>query len=150
MLKTIITVIKIVTNTTIRNPFRLTQLEKLRGKNIFNNSVIIYIMQSSCYNIVTFTCCLVAKSCPTLLWAPWTVAHQAPLFMGFQARILEWVAIFFSRGSSWHSDQTSPALQVGPPGKPTLSSIKYILENWTRSTSRSNAREETCFNDIYY
>ena len=29
----------------------------------------------------------------------WTVAHQAPLSMEFsQARILEWVAIFFSRG----------------------------------------------------
>ena len=33
--------------------------------------------------------------------APWTVAHQAPLSMGFfQARILEWVAISFSMGSS--------------------------------------------------
>ena len=31
----------------------------------------------------------------------WTVAHQAPLFMGFfQARILEWVAIPHSRVSS--------------------------------------------------
>ena len=30
-----------------------------------------------------------------------TVAHQAPLFMEFfQTRILEWVAISFSRGSS--------------------------------------------------
>ena len=29
---------------------------------------------------------------------PWTVAHQAPLSMGIlQARILEWVAISFSR-----------------------------------------------------
>ena len=29
----------------------------------------------------------------------WTVAHQAPLSI-FQARVLEWVAISFSRGSS--------------------------------------------------
>ena len=30
---------------------------------------------------------------------PWTVTHQASLSMGIlQARILEWVAIFFSRG----------------------------------------------------
>ena len=28
-------------------------------------------------------CCLVAKSCPTLFATPWTVAHQAPLSMGF-------------------------------------------------------------------
>ena len=32
---------------------------------------------------------------------PWTVAHQAPLSMAiFQARILEWIAISFSRRSS--------------------------------------------------
>ena len=43
---------------------------------------------------------LVAKSCLTLM-TPWTVARQAPLSMGIlQARILEWVAISFSRGSS--------------------------------------------------
>ena len=28
---------------------------------------------------------------------PWTTAHQAPLSMDFQTRILEWVAISFSR-----------------------------------------------------
>ena len=38
---------------------------------------------------------------------PWTVAHQAPLSMGIlQARILEGVAIPFSRGSSQPRDQT--------------------------------------------
>ena len=38
---------------------------------------------------------------------PWTVAHQAPLFMGIlQARIQEWVAISFSRGSSLPRDWT--------------------------------------------
>ena len=41
------------------------------------------------------------------LWPPWTVAHQAPLSMGIiQARILEWVAIPFSRGSSQPRDKT--------------------------------------------
>ena len=56
---------------------------------------------------------------------PWTVAHQAPLFMGIlQAGMLEWVAISFSSDlpnpgiKPW-----SPALQVDsspsePPGKP--------------------------------
>ena len=35
-----------------------------------------------------------------------TVAHQVPLSMGIlQARIVEWVAISFSRGSSWPRDQ---------------------------------------------
>ena len=38
---------------------------------------------------------------------PWTVVSQAPLSMKIlQARILEWVAIFFSRGSSLPRNQT--------------------------------------------
>ena len=37
----------------------------------------------------------------TLFVMPWTVARQIPLSMEFyQERILEWVAISFSRGSS--------------------------------------------------
>ena len=41
-----------------------------------------------------------------LAWKiPWTAAHQAPLTMEFfQARILEWVAISYSRGSSHPRD----------------------------------------------
>ena len=51
--------------------------------------------------------------CPTLC-NPWTVAHQAPLSMGIlQARILEWMAMPSSRGSSQPRDQTqSLALQA--------------------------------------
>ena len=43
-----------------------------------------------------------------LFVTPWTVAHQAPLAMGFsrQERILEWVAITFSSGSSQPRNQT--------------------------------------------
>ena len=38
---------------------------------------------------------------------PWTVARQTPLSMGIlQTRILEWVAMLFSRGSSRPRDQT--------------------------------------------
>ena len=51
-----------------------------------------------------FVCAL---SCIWLFVIPWTVAHQAPLSMEFfQARILEPVATFYSRGSSWPSDWT--------------------------------------------
>ena len=48
---------------------------------------------------------LVPKSCPTLV-TPWTVACQAPLSMGFWTKILEWVAISFSRGYSWPRNWT--------------------------------------------
>ena len=47
---------------------------------------------------------LVTKSCPPLV-TPWLVTCQSALFI-FQARILEWVAIFFSRGSSQPRDWT--------------------------------------------
>ena len=44
----------------------------------------------------------------------WTVARQAPLSMGFfQARILGWVAISFSRGSFRPRDQTWVSCVVG-------------------------------------
>ena len=43
-----------------------------------NHNLLLYISNSS-----QTPCCLVAESCPTLFATPRTVAHQAPLFMGF-------------------------------------------------------------------
>ena len=52
-------------------------------------------------------CCAQMLSCVRLFVTPWTEAHQAPLSMGIlQARILEWVAMPSSRGSSQRRDQT--------------------------------------------
>ena len=51
-------------------------------------------------------CCLLAKLCPTLLWP---MDHSLPgssVHGISQARILEWVAISYSRGSSQPRDQT--------------------------------------------
>ena len=46
-------------------------------------------------------------SCVQPFVIPWTVAYQSPSVLGIsQARILEWVAIFFSRVPSWPRDQT--------------------------------------------
>ena len=58
---------------------------------------------------------LVAKLCLTPV-TPWTVAHQAPLGTGkefFQARILEWIAISFFRGSSWPRNRTQVSCIAG-------------------------------------
>ena len=58
---------------------------------------------------------LVAKSCPTLV-TPWTVVCQAPLCSVhgiFQERILEWVAISFSRGSSRPKNWTWVSCSAG-------------------------------------
>ena len=50
----------------------------------------------------------VCDSCSVMLTHcnPWTIAHQAPVQGILQARILEWVAISFSGGSSWPRDWT--------------------------------------------
>ena len=63
----------------------------------------------------------------------WTVAFQASLSMGIlQARLLEWVAISSSRGSSWPTSLVSPALAgrvftTEQPGKPLKK--KYLSIN---------------------
>ena len=64
-----------------------------------------------------YCCCLVAKSCTALCnLLDWI----------FQARILEWVAISFSKGSSRPSDRTRVSCIAGrfftaePPGKPQI------------------------------
>ena len=56
---------------------------------------------------------LVALSCPTLC-DPTGGTGQAPLSMGIlQARILEWVGIPFSRGSSRPRDRTRVSCTAG-------------------------------------
>ena len=71
-------------------------------------------LNSSNYPIhMCYSCCcsLVAKSCLTLLWSPWTITCQAPLSMGF------------SRLEYWHMSlvaQLYPTLcdpmDCSPPG----------------------------------
>ena len=52
------------------------------------------------------TCGVLSRSVVSLC-DPWSVAHQAPLSMEtLQARILEWVAMPSSRGSSQPRDRT--------------------------------------------
>ena len=69
--------------------------------------------------------CLVTQSCPTLC-NPLDCSPPGSSVNGIlQARILQWVAISFSTGSSQPRDHTrSPTLQADslqsePPGKPT-------------------------------
>ena len=63
-------------------------------------------LQFCCTGGFLMLLCLVDQ-CVQLSATPWTVAHQAALSMKlFQARILEWVAISSSRGSSWSRDWT--------------------------------------------
>ena len=80
---------------------------------------------------------------------PWTVACQAPLSMGIlQARILEWVAISFSRGSSQpRNEPRSPTL----PGVSTiwatrisLAGVDRGLIQWLMFLEEEEIRTQTC------
>ena len=88
-----------------------------------NDTLMLYIkFTKDTYNP---GCCLVVKSCPALCDTmdcslPGSSVHEI-----FQARILVWVAISFSRGSSLPSDQTHVSgladiffFTTEPPGKP--------------------------------
>ena len=74
------------------------------------------------------------QSCPTLCDPRDSSPPGSPILGILQARVLEWVAISFSRGSSWPKDQT-PFSRIAdrsfpsePPGKPTegkFSSVQF-------------------------
>ena len=86
-----------------------------------------------------------------LFATPWTVAHQALLSMGIlQARILEWVAMHSSRGSSQPRDGTHVSwiaggffnswAKRGAPFLPT-SSVQSLSRVWLFSTPWIAARQ---------
>ena len=76
------------------NSFLSVRRELTLGPWKGNSCVEVSLLWKSCY-------CLVAQLCLTLSVTPWTVARQAPLSMGFfRQKMLEWVVISSSRGSS--------------------------------------------------
>ena len=77
-----------------------------------------------------FCCCLVAQSCRTL-WDSMDGSPSGSSVRGIsQARILEWVVLSFSRGSSQLRDQTCIScladgfFTTEPPEKPLLNPHK--------------------------
>ena len=58
-----------------------------------------------CVCVCVCTCTLMFSHV-WLFVTPWTVGHQAPLSMKFSKQEYWWVAISYSRGSSWPRDQT--------------------------------------------
>ena len=77
----------------------------------------------------------IAQSCLTL-WDPTDCSLPGSSIHGiFQARVLEWVTIPFSRGSSWPRDHTQISRTVGeplpsePPGKSWVTVSRADLRN---------------------
>ena len=72
----------------------------------------------------------------------WTAAYQAPVHGILQARILEWVAIPFSKGSSWPRDPSclygrQMLYHLGHQGSPLRSNIGKSLKTLQIPTSSS-------------
>ena len=66
------------------------------------------------YIYIIHVCCAQLLSRVWLFATPWTVALQAPVSMGiFQSRIVEWVAMPSSRGSSQPRDRTQVSCIAG-------------------------------------
>ena len=66
-----------------------------------------------------------------LFVTPWTVAHQAPLSMGFSRQENAWVAVSFCRESSQLRDGTQVSCVAGrffteSPGKPYVCVYVYV------------------------
>ena len=84
---------------------------------------------------------LVAQLCPTLC-NPMACSLPGSSVHGiFQARILMWVAISFSMGSSWPRDWTWVSCIAGrffPPGKAILLLTAHCLTHWFRSQPTCN------------
>ena len=96
--------------------------------------------------------CCVVLSCFSQAWLFMTSCPGSSIHGIFPARILEWVAMAFSRGSSWPGDQTLCllsllALQVdflllshlGSPGEP-----------WSVPKSGNRKKEKSIKQDIFY
>ena len=76
-----------------------------RVKTFFSSSIPSCVLKQQ-WVCVCVCPCVCVLSCVQLFSTPWTVAHQTPLHGILQARILDWVAISSSKGSSWCRDRT--------------------------------------------
>jgi len=95
-------------------------------------------------------CCSVAQSCPTFCDPMDCSPPGSSVYGIFQARILEWAAISFSRGSSWPRDRTLITCIAGrfftaePQGKPLVPSPNLLLPHniWTKEPSTNQHQRE--------
>ena len=99
----------------------------------------ITLLKKNIYIYIFCGCCWVSKSCLTLC-NPMNCTPPSSSVHGIsQARILEWVAVSFSRGSSWPRDQTCVSCIAGrfftteSPGKHQIrsdQSLSHVLLLW--------------------
>ena len=116
------------------NIFRLSRV--LTGKAQADNLVAEKWLEAG---IREYCCCLVTKSCPTLLGTPWTVAHQAPLSMEFSGQGY-WSGLPFpSQGNL-----PDPGIKPASPSWRVDSFLLSRLRSPWRSVRPENAGLQSC------
>ena len=112
---------------------QLSQCRSLRTPRIPKSNLNFHVIKKVCVHVCVLSRFSHVQHFATL----WMVARQSPLPMGVvQARILEWVVMPFSRGSSAPRDPTQVSyvsciaggfFTSEPPGKPIKKvQLKYI------------------------
>ena len=80
--------------------FHRYRVSFFKMKKVMDMVVVIASQHSLCVRV-----CECIHSVVSDFEIAWTVARQAPVHGFLQARILEWVAISYSRGFSWPRDR---------------------------------------------
>ena len=105
-----------VGGTFLRSSVYITDCPSIRCLMLKRQTQSIWLMQMVILSCLCweFVSKCVSHSVVSDSATPWTVAHQAPLFMGIlQARILEWIAMLSSRVSSPPRDWTQVSCTAG-------------------------------------
>ena len=103
--------ILVISNTLFQQPKRLIYRWKLPDSQYWNQ--IDYVLCVTCSLLWSCLCVLVVQSCLTLCDLIDYNLPCSPVPGILQARILEWIAILFSRGSSWLRDWTQISYIAG-------------------------------------
>ena len=114
--------------------------ESLIVKWNFHNEWWLWALFHTLGSLAVFLCDVkwseVAQWCPTLC-NPMDYSLLGSSVHGiFQARVLEWVAISFSRGSSWPRDRTQVSHTVGR--RYTIWATREVLPLWSAHLNLSH------------
>ena len=130
-------------------------VETISGCVVFIGLVSVIFPWFSMLSLITILamtlCCAQLLSRVQLFATPWTVAHQAPLSMGIlQARILEWVAMPFSRAPSQPRDRTQVSCIEGGflTVWATRKQVIKVVTPWVMGFQCSTQFLNTCFMPI--
>ena len=117
------------------NPFQYSCLEKFHGQRRLESYSPWSCKESDMTEHSGLQFSSITQLCPAVCDPRDCSLPDSSVPGILQARILEWVAVFFSRGSSWPRNWTwvsaPPALQADalpsePPGKPSLYGVQII------------------------